>query len=75
MYTQVYQHYRANSNSCFEIIVEDAADDFQKVQDIVNAKVLLEVYTKHNRQVPNVIRTVEEVDWMQLAVPDARGVS
>lgn len=49
MYSQVYQHYRENSHSCFEIIVEDAADDFQKVQDIVNAKVLLDVYTKHNR--------------------------
>jgi len=32
----VYLRYKNEVTECFEIIVEDAADEFQKVQDVVN---------------------------------------
>jgi histone acetyltransferase 1 len=41
MYEMVYTHYRVHETKCFQVIVEDAADDFQKIQDVVNAKILL----------------------------------
>ena len=44
MYEMVYDYYRLSVDKCFELIVEDAADDFQKIQDISNAKVLLQTY-------------------------------
>lgn len=48
LYELVYEHYREHEPKCFEIIVEDASDDFQKVQDCVNAKVLLKVTKASN---------------------------
>jgi histone acetyltransferase 1 len=31
LYETVYDNYKENEPRCFEIIVEDAADDFQKI--------------------------------------------
>jgi GNAT superfamily N-acetyltransferase len=40
LYAALYKHYRQHAN-CYELIVEDANEDFQLVQDIVNSRVLL----------------------------------
>jgi ribosomal protein S18 acetylase RimI-like enzyme len=31
MYEMVFSHYRLHEPKCFEVLVEDAADEFQKV--------------------------------------------
>lgn len=43
----VYDMYRLNNDKCVEIIVEDAADDFQRIQDIVNSEILLHTFTQY----------------------------
>lgn len=40
LYEEVYKYY-LNSDKCYELIVEDANDNFQRVQDLVNSKYLL----------------------------------
>jgi len=40
LYEAVYKYYLDNPK-CFELIVEDANDTFQRVQDVVNTKYLL----------------------------------
>lgn len=52
MYEMVYTHYREQQSKCFQILVEDAADDFQKVQDIINTKVLLQTYKNDSKIIP-----------------------
>ena len=42
VYELIYREYRLNDPRCFQLMVEDAAEDFQKVQDICQAKVMLE---------------------------------
>lgn len=64
LYRMVYDMYRLNNEKCFEIIVEDAADDFQRIQDIVNSEVLLQTFTQYQRTIPNVIQTPAQVLWM-----------
>jgi len=34
MYSLIFDHYRGVEKRCFQLIVEDASDDFQKVQDL-----------------------------------------
>ena len=41
LYDVTYHHYK-DQPRCYQLIVEDASDDFQAVQDLVNCKVLLE---------------------------------
>lgn len=41
LYEEVYKYYLQN-DKCFELIVEDANDNFQRVQDLVNSKYLLQ---------------------------------
>jgi histone acetyltransferase 1 len=64
LYRMVYDMYRLNNEKCVEIIVEDAADDFQRIQDIVNSEVLLKTFTQYQRTIPNVIQTPAQVLWM-----------
>lgn len=45
------------------------------MQDVVNAKQLLLTYEQNGRTVPQVIKTSEEVKWMQLKVEDAKTLS
>ena len=40
VYDLIYAEYRENDSRCFQLMVEDAADDFQKLQDISHAKIL-----------------------------------
>ena len=40
VYDLIYTEYRENDSRCFQLMVEDAADDFQKLQDISHAKIL-----------------------------------
>lgn len=40
LYEEVYKHYLEHEK-CYELIVEDANDNFQRVQDLVNSKYLL----------------------------------
>lgn len=71
LYEMVYQKYVENP-VCFEMIVEDAADDFQKVQDICNCNFLLKLFKQHNRMLPRVIQTPAQAKWMQLKAQDIR---
>lgn len=41
VYEQIYNEYRLNTPHCFQVMTEDAADDFQKVQDITHSKIIL----------------------------------
>jgi GNAT superfamily N-acetyltransferase len=40
MYEEVYRYY-LDQPKCYQLIVEDASDNFQKVQDIINSKILI----------------------------------
>mmetsp|Transcript_35427 Transcript_35427/g.43309 ORF Transcript_35427/g.43309 Transcript_35427/m.43309 type:complete len:103 (-) Transcript_35427:593-901(-) len=42
VYDLIYTEYRENDSRCFQLMVEDAAEDFQKLQDISHAKFLKE---------------------------------
>ena len=42
VYELIYNEYRLNDPRCFQVMTEDAADDFQKVQDIVHSKAILD---------------------------------
>ena len=42
VYEKIYDNYRENEARCFEVMTEDAADEFQKVQDITHSKVMLD---------------------------------
>jgi len=44
MYELVYEYYRTQEPHCIQLIVEDAADEFQKVMDICNMKTLASLY-------------------------------
>eukprot|EP00347_Sterkiella_histriomuscorum_P005759 403355378 len=46
LYQSIFDHYRLDEEKCFQVIVEDAADDFQRLQDHLNAKVYLKANTK-----------------------------
>ena len=41
VYEQIYDEYRQNTPHCFQVMTEDAADDFQKVQDITHSKIIV----------------------------------
>ena len=40
IYELIYTEYREKDSRCFQLMVEDAAEEFQKVQDICHARVL-----------------------------------
>ena len=75
MYEAVFNHYRLKEPKCFEVLVEDAADEFQKVQDVVNSKVLVEALKQKGKQIPGKIQTSEEILQLQLSVEDAKQLS
>ena len=57
------------------MIVEDAADEFQNVQDIVLSGQLLNFFRSNGRNIPQQIDTEAQVKWMQLAVNDVKAIS
>lgn len=42
LYRSIYNFYTENSPHCFQLTVEDSADDFQRLQDTCNVKVYLD---------------------------------
>lgn len=76
MYEAIYQHY-LNQQNCFQIIVEDAAEDFQKLQDIFHAqeylnqnKALKEAILK--QPASKVILSAAELRKLELNINDAK---
>lgn len=61
MYELIYQYYLTKKTSCFELIVEDAADDFQKVQDIINSKILVEKLIQNKMHAPSKYKTSADI--------------
>jgi GNAT superfamily N-acetyltransferase len=47
IYERIIEHYLVEPK-CYEVIVEDANDEFQRVQDIVNSKQMLKYYPRLN---------------------------
>lgn len=43
LYSTIYDHYRLDQPTCFSVIVEDSAEDFQKIQDGFNCKIYLQL--------------------------------
>lgn len=41
LYSIIYNHYSRDQPKCFQIIVEDPSEDFQKILDLVNIKTYL----------------------------------
>jgi len=54
-------------------VVEDAADDFQKVQDITNAKMLVELIK--DKGMPKQFKTSADVISWQLTVTQAKQIA
>lgn len=73
MYEIIYQYYVQQQPNCFEIVVEDAADDFQKVQDITNAKMLVELLKE--KGMPKQFKTSADVINWQLTVVQAKQIA
>lgn len=47
LYERIAEHYLAEPK-CYEVIVEDANDEFQSVQDVVNSKLVLKYHPRLN---------------------------
>ena len=47
LYERIIEHYLVEPK-CYEVIVEDANDEFQRVQDIVNSKLVLRYHPRLN---------------------------
>lgn len=47
LYERIIEHYLVEPK-CYEVIVEDANDEFQRVQDIVNSKLVLKYHPRLN---------------------------
>lgn len=79
LYSAIYKHYRAQ-DKCYQIVVEDAASDFQRIQDSVNSAQYLESNTKlsetlFKQPVQNVIRSPEVVKELQLSKAEIKKYS
>jgi hypothetical protein len=63
----IYDEYRNKDKRCFQIIVEDAAEEFQKVQDLVLAKTFVSQLKELSS---STVAEDEEVKMEFAAMPD-----
>ena len=75
VYEKIYDNYRENEARCFEVMTEDAADDFQKVQDIIHSKVILDALKELSqtetklsfKALPNAVNQPTQIKEAQLS--------
>ena len=75
VYEQIYNNYRLKEPRCFQVMTEDAADDFQKVMDIIHSKTILDALKELSQTepklkfnpIPNVVNEPNHIKEAQLS--------